>query len=325
MNPRVSIIMPCYNAAAHLPQSVGSVLAQTRSDWELIIVDDSSTDGSWQALERLATTDPRIRVFHQSNAGAATARNRALLEAHGVYTAFLDADDTWAPTFLEKMAAALDAQTHAVMVYCGWQNLGLTGGRGAPFVPPDYENPAKLETLFAGCRWPIHAALTRSAAIAAAGGFNPRYTNAEDYALWLQIATVAPIARVAEVLAFYHFHSATQASANLVRAALQFFQAQQSFLGAHPDFTNKLGWALRRRLTYGALLKAGYERYWKRDLPAARAIFRHVMLAVYGSMHDWKYMLPAWLPLAWHRCLVQFKDAGKYASDQPDIHTPGER
>ena len=322
MKPRISIVMPCYNCATHLSASIGSVLAQTAADWELIVVDDGSTDAS--AAIVAAIDDPRIRLIRQANAGVSAARNRALGEAGCEYIAFLDADDTWAPTFLEKMATVLDAQAHAVLVYCGWQNLGLPGGRGAPFVPPDYETLAKLETLFCGCRWPIHAALTRRAAIVAAGGFNPRYTNAEDYALWLQIATVAPIARVAEVLAFYHFHSGTQASANLARAALQFFEAQQSFLCAHPGFTHKLGWAMRRHLTYGALLKSGYECYWKRDLPAARIIFRHVMLAGYGSLRDWKYMLPALLPLAWHQRMVHFKDATGRASAQTDKHTPGE-
>lgn len=71
MTVYTSIIMPCYNAAAHLPQNVDSVLAQTRSDWELIIVDDGSTDTSWQEMQCLATTDRRIRVFHQANSGAA--------------------------------------------------------------------------------------------------------------------------------------------------------------------------------------------------------------------------------------------------------------
>lgn len=322
MNPRISIVMPCYNCATHLPASIGSVMAQTFADWELIVVDDGSSDAS--AAIVAAIDDPRIHLIRQANAGVSAARNRALDEAGGEYIAFLDADDTWVPTFLEKMAAALDAEAHAVLVYCGWQNLGLPGGRGMPFVPPEYETPAKLETLFGGCRWPIHAALTRRAAIAEVGGFNPRYTNAEDYALWLQIATVYPIARVAEVLAFYHFHSDTQASANYVRTASQFFEAQQSFLCTHPGFTHKLGWAMRRRLTYGTLLKSGYKCYWKRDLPAARAIFRQVMLAGYGSLRDWKYMLPACLPLAWQQRMVKLIDKTKRASVQLDKHTTSE-
>jgi glycosyltransferase involved in cell wall biosynthesis len=269
-------------------------------------VDDGSTDAS--AWIVAAMNDSRIRLIRQANAGVSAARNRALDEAGAEYVAFLDADDTWAPTFLEKMAAALDAQAHVVLAYCGWQNLGLPGGRGEPFVPPDYEIPEKLETLLGGCRWPIHAALTRRDAIVAAGGFNLNLKNAEDYALWLDVAGAAPIVRVPEVLAFYHFHGGVQASANVARAALQFLEVQQSFLDSHPDLNNKLSWTQRRNLTYGTLLKSGYESYWKRDLPAARAVFRQVMLAGYGNAGDWKYMLPSWLPLNIHKQFVAMRD-----------------
>ena len=269
--PIVSIIMPCYNAAAYLPQSVGSVLSQTFSDWELIAVDDGSDDSTLNWLR--AQTDPRIQVLTQPNQGVSAARNTGLGLARGQYVAFLDADDTWAPTFLATLFATLQGRPDAVLVYCGWQNIGLPGLRGEPFIPPDYETPAKLETLLGGCRWPIHAVLTRRAAIMAAGGFNPRYANAEDYALWLQVATVAPIARVAEVLAFYHFHGAAQASAYHARAALQLWQAQHEFLARHPQAVNQLGHNVAAMLTHGTLMQRGFERYWARDLEGARCIF----------------------------------------------------
>lgn len=306
MSASISIVMPCFNCAAHVAASIGSVLAQTFADWELIVVDDGSTDASASIVA--AIDDPRVRLIRQANSGVSAARNLALRETGGEFIAFLDADDTWAPTFLAKMTTALDAQTHAVLAYCGWQNLGLPGERGAPFVPPDYETPAKLETLFASCRWPVHAALTRSAAIVAAGGFNPRYANAEDYALWLEVAGAAPIVRVPEVLAFYRFHADSQASGNRARAALQHLAAQEDYLTRHPNFAVQLGRNRQRDLLYGNLLRKGYENYWKRDLPAARAIFRRVMRAGYGDAKDWLYMLPAVLPMAIQKSLLQAKD-----------------
>src|SRR5512139_2260386 len=208
MPPTVSVIMPCYNAVPHLPASVGSVLAQTFTDWELIAIDDGSCDGTLAWLR--AQADTRIRPLTQGNRGVSAARNAGLTAARGAYVSFLDADDTWAPAFLEKMLAALRSRPDAVLAYCGWQNLGLPGGRGEPFVPPDYENAAKAETLFAGCRWPIHAALVKREAVLAAKGFDSALKNAEDYALWLRVAMSAPIVRVGEVLAFYHFHDGTQ-------------------------------------------------------------------------------------------------------------------
>lgn len=297
--------MPCFNGAAHLPASVGSVQAQTFADWELIVVDDGSTDGSFDWLQ--GQTDPRLVVVRQPNQGVSAARNAGLAQASAPYVAFLDADDTWAPTFLECMLAALQSQPQAVLAYCGWQNLGLSGRRGQPFVPPDYETPDKRETLFAGCRWPVHAALARRDAVRSAGGFNPALKNAEDYALWLEIAGTAPIVRVPAVLAFYHFHGGEQASANRARAALHLLRAQQQYLGRHPDFASQLGRARQRELLYGGLLRTGFECYWKRDLPAARTVFRRAMRAGYGKPRDWAYMLPALLPEPLHRALLQLK------------------
>jgi glycosyltransferase involved in cell wall biosynthesis len=306
MNPAVSIVMPCHNAAAHLPASVGSVLAQTFSDWELVAIDDGSSDGTLTWLR--AQTDPRIHVNAQSNQGVSAARNTGLDSAQGHYVAFLDADDTWDSGFLEKMLAALDACPDAVLAYCGWQRMGLPDDRGQPFVPPDYENGAKQEMLFASCRWPIHAALVRRDAVLAAGGFDPALKNAEDYALWLRVATTAPIKLVPEVLAFYHFHDGAQASSNSARAALHHLWAQQRYLAEHPDFEVAVGKKKARKLMLNELLNRGYACYWKRDLPAARQIFRVVMKHGHGTFQDWRRMLPAWLPESWHRKLIGLRD-----------------
>jgi glycosyltransferase involved in cell wall biosynthesis len=298
--------MPCFNAAAHLPQSVGSVLAQTLADWELIAVDDGSSDGTLAWLQ--ARTDPRIHVLSQTNRGVSAARNAGLAQARGEYVAFLDADDTWAPHFLAAMLTALRPRPEAVLAYCGWQNLGREGARGEPFIPPDYENAAKAEALFTGCRWPIHAALVKRDAVAAAGGFDPGLKNAEDFALWLEVGTAAPIVHVPEVLAFYHFHGGTQASANRGQAALHHLRAQQRFLARHPDIHARLGRRHTRGLMLGELLARGYACYWKREMGAARQIFRAVMQHGYGTLRDWKYMLPAWLPEAWHRKMIGLRE-----------------
>jgi glycosyltransferase involved in cell wall biosynthesis len=313
MTPCVSIIMPCYNAAAHLPSSVGSVLAQTFSDWELIAIDDGSSDNTLTWLQ--AQSDERIHCVSQTNQGVSAARNAGLARASGRYVAFLDADDTWAADFLGKMVAALQANLGAVLAYCGWQNLGLTGGRGEPFVPPDYENDNKAETLFAGCRWPIHAALVKREAVLAARGFDRALNNAEDYALWLRVATTAPIIRVPEVLAFYHFHGGEQASGDHARAALQHWRVQQEYLASHPELGAVLGKSRARELTIGELLERGYACYWKRDLPAARQIFRAVMRNGYGTLQDWKYMLPAWLPESWHRWMIGQRNNQAHRAD----------
>ena len=104
--PRVSVILPAYNAAAHLRRAVDSALAQTMSDLEIIIVDDASTDATLEIAGRIAAQDPRVRVLHnERNSGPSVSRNRAIAAARGEWIAILDADDSWFPERLERMLA----------------------------------------------------------------------------------------------------------------------------------------------------------------------------------------------------------------------------
>lgn len=304
MTPAISIVMPCYNGARHLAQSVASVQAQTRGDWELIIVDDGSRDDSWQLMQALAAADPRIVPLQQTNAGAAAARNTGLAQARGRLLAFLDSDDTWRPEFLERMSAALAGREDEALAYCGWQNIGVGREGSKPFVPPDYETPDKVEALLGGCRWPIHGAMLGMAAIRRHGAFDTALSSCMDYDLWLRLGSVLPLVRVPEVLAFYHFHDGEQITKNRSRIAFNHLRAQQKFLAAHPDIAQRLGRRRVRALTSGELLHRGYVSYWKGDLLTARPLFRAVMRSGYGGAKDWLYMLPALLPLPLHRLLL---------------------
>lgn len=304
--PAVSVIMPCFNGGERLRESVGSVQRQTSGDWELFVVDDGSTDGSWEILESIQ--DDRIRRIRQANGGPSAARNRGLAEARGRFIAFLDADDSWDPSFLATMVEALGGQPEAVLAYCGWRNLGVSGGRGAPFVPPEYETADKGETLLGGCRWPIHAALTRAEAIREAGGFDESMRAAVDYDLWLRVATRGTLVRVSEVLAFYHHHGGEQVTKNHLRLAMSHWRAQRKFLDAHPEVRRRLGRRRVRQLLYGELLRRAYGAYWARDLGTARSLFRAVMRHGYGGVRDWLYMLPSLLPEELHGRLLTLRD-----------------
>lgn len=106
--PKVSIIVPIYNAQHYLRACIESVLGQSVSDWELLLVDDGSTDDSLHIAETFAKQDKRIRVLTQAQAGQGAARNRALELAHGEYIAFLDADDWWDTDYLERHLNEID-------------------------------------------------------------------------------------------------------------------------------------------------------------------------------------------------------------------------
>lgn len=296
--------MPCFNAEKSIGKSIDSVYRQTFTDFELLVVNDGSTDGSLDILNELAKIHDNLRVIDQANKGPGAARNHGIKEAAGEFIAFLDSDDSWHPDCLSKLHRALKTDTDAAIAYCGWQNIGLSPGRCKPFVPPDYEKPDKIETLLRGCRWPIHGALTRKSAIAAVQGFNEQWTSCMDYDLWLKIASFNKIILVPEALAFYHHHDGEQITKNRLKIALNHWQIQLDFLATHPDIAQTLGSQKVAEITNGELLKRGFECYWKRDLETARTIFRKVMRQKYGSAKEWLYMLPSLLPFFLHRSLI---------------------
>lgn len=127
MKPFFSIIIPVYNVKTYLDDCVNSVLGQEFSDWEAILVDDGSTDGSGEFCGELAQKDPRIRVIHQENRGLAGARNSGMAVAEGDWLLFLDSDDFFLPGFLTSLKAEMDAGT-GYDVYVGtYSTVSHTG------------------------------------------------------------------------------------------------------------------------------------------------------------------------------------------------------
>ena len=134
--PGISVIVPVYQAEKFLKKCVESVLKQTFSDWELLLIDDGCTDASPQICDQFAAEDDRIRVFHQvKNAGVSEARNRGLREATGEYIAFLDSDDRLEFRALETMWC-LREQTGADSVGCAHLNLNADGSTSAEVALP---------------------------------------------------------------------------------------------------------------------------------------------------------------------------------------------
>lgn len=304
--PGISVIMPCHNSSATVSQSIQSVLQQTYDDFELIIIDDGSVDDTLDIIS--VFDDSRVHLIKQRNTGVCEARNNALEISRGKYIAFLDSDDTWAPECLERLHDALNKDQDSMLAYCGWQNTGVAGPRGDPFIPPDYETPNKLVVLLKSCRWPIHATLTRRETIREHGAFDNRFRTAEDFYLWLKISTSAKIVLVPEVLAYYHHHAGPQVSKNRAQVALDQWQAQKAFIQENPDIVKRINKKDISLITDGELLKKGFDCYWKRQLEPAREIFHQVMKTGYGSMKDWMYMLPSLLPAGIHRLLLKASD-----------------
>ena len=135
-NTKVSVIIPAYNAANTIEKAIRSVQSQSLEDWELIIVDDGSTDHTPEIVGLLAESDKRIQYVRQSNAGAAAARNHGIDIVETEYLAFLDADDTYDASYLERMVNALDTSS-ADFSICGVRKIG------ANFAATNYPPPLR--------------------------------------------------------------------------------------------------------------------------------------------------------------------------------------
>lgn len=147
--PRVSIIMPCCQNGRTAADTVRSIQAQTEGDWELIAVDDGSTDDTLAVLERLAREEPRMRVLHQENGGVSAARNAGMDAAKGEWLSFVDADDVLLPQALAHLLALTDAKTDVV---CGAyvMRYGDEGGREEQHACADGDLQTILESLIRG-------------------------------------------------------------------------------------------------------------------------------------------------------------------------------
>ncbi|MCS3904384.1 glycosyltransferase involved in cell wall biosynthesis [Methylohalomonas lacus] len=199
MTPTVSIITPLYNCASFITETVNSVCSQTFPDWEMILIDDCSTDDSLAVAESLANKDDRIHLIKmETNSGSAAARNIGIEKAHGRYIAFIDSDDLWTQQKLEIQLAFL-RQTNAPLVYSAYEKIDQQGARAERLVQVpdeiDYEG-----LLFST----VIATVTAIYDTDKVGRvFMPDIRKRQDYALWLRILRQGGVARgINEPLAY---------------------------------------------------------------------------------------------------------------------------
>ena len=192
--PTFSAVIAAYNAASTVQSAIRSVVAQTRTDWELIVVDDGSTDATMDRCLELAGDD-RVRCLQQENQGPAAARNLGIASARGSYISFLDSDDLWMPRYLEAMGGALDAEPSAGLAFTDAYSLDdvsrkiykATAMSGAdPPIHPPRDHEVLLRRLVRK-NFILTSATVRATALQKVGSFDPTLHTNEDYELWLRI------------------------------------------------------------------------------------------------------------------------------------------
>ncbi len=205
-SPLVSAVVATYNRADLVAQTLDSILAQSYSNLEVIVVDDGSTDGTGEMIrERYGD---RVRYFRQDNAGPSAARNWGIEQARGEYIAFLDDDDLWLPTKIERQVAALQRAPDCVVCYARCEVLGDDGaGTGEVFAVSDEGRSGDVFTLvLRRTAMLLPTVLVRRAALDEVGLFDPALPIGEDTDLFLRLTLDYPAVYLRETLALVREH-----------------------------------------------------------------------------------------------------------------------
>lgn len=199
----VSVIIPAYNRAAVLPRAIKSVLGQTFSDYEIVVVDDASKDNTSEVLKGF--TDERIvYIRHASNKGGAAARNTGIERSRGEWVAFLDSDDAWLP---EKLAQQIElltkSESNVGVVYTGLKVVYETSGE-TENIPGVHRGKFLKELLISNCVRTLSSILVRRSFLNAIGGFDPDLRSCQDWDLYIRLMKQCSFECVVQPLTVYY-------------------------------------------------------------------------------------------------------------------------
>lgn len=205
-SPAVSVIITTHNRCAKLKRALDSVLTQTFKDFEVIIVDDASSDGTEEFL-RLAG-DPRVRsIRHTENRGGPEARNTGIRDARGIYIALLDDDDMWFPEKLDKQVKKMESlPEHVGVVYVGTEVFDERKRKCIRVNQPRYRGDVYPRLLLNTIMGSVSSALIRKTCFDKDGGFDPDLRSCQDWDMWLRIARHCQFEFVPEILARINIH-----------------------------------------------------------------------------------------------------------------------
>ena len=302
---RVSVVIPCYNAARYIGASLRSVLAQDWPQLEIIVVDDGSKDGS---ADLVVSEFPGVTVLRQANQGAAAARNLGIRQAHGDWVAFLDADDLWLPGKLQAQLQLGATQPDVRLICAAWQEWTSTAlepgaeelatllvGEGDP---DRWRGPSGwiYPQLLTDCSVWTSTVMARRSLFDEIGLFDPALRLGQDYDLWLRASRVTRILHLPRPYALYRMHPGNSTkgapSANFHGVLIERAIERWGFEG--PDGARADEARVRRTLAHSwcdfgsAQLEAG-------NLKRARDAGRRATRIDWRHVAGWKILLRSWL------------------------------
>lgn len=207
MEEKVSVIVPNYNCEKFIEETVNSVINQTYKNWELLIVDDCSTDGSVEVIKKLQAADGRIKLFiNEKNSGAAASRNKALKEASGKWIAFLDSDDLWLPDKLEKQIAFMEENGYKFS-YTAYEHIDENSNAlNVRVTGPKVLSKRKMfRYCYPGCLTVMY-----DSSDVGAVQIPDEIANGEnDYAIWLKVCKAYKCYYLNEILSLYRVRNSS--------------------------------------------------------------------------------------------------------------------
>jgi hypothetical protein len=260
--PLVSVVIPCWNQGHYLAEAIESVLAQSYPELELTVVDDGSSDNTFEVALRF----PGVRCRRQPNRGVAAARNAGLADSVGEYVVFLDADDRLLPGALEVGMRALLANPKAAFAAGVPRDVGRDGEILRDAVQPLITRDHYLELLKDCFIWSGSSVVFRRAALETAGGFGERLRAADDYELYLKLARSHPVLCHNAVVTEYRRHGSntTRDPALVLTTQLQVLRRQRRQVRGHEERAARRTGIRNTRAAQGEALVARVADAWRR-------------------------------------------------------------
>lgn len=239
----VSIITPCYNGSRFISQTINSVISQSYQKWEMIVIDDGSTDNSAEIVREFCAHEPRVRLICQANGGSANARNHGIREAQGQYIALLDADDLWKTDFLSEQIAFMK-EKDTLCVYSSYERIDVNSKEClSPLIcKPSITYKDMLVRNYVGCLTGLYDCSKNGKIYL----HEELKSIRDDYAYWLDVVKISGIAYGNQkVLAKYRVlqNSTTGKKKKLIKAQYKFYR---NYLKLNPfiSFANTIRWGI---------------------------------------------------------------------------------
>jgi len=296
--PTVSVVIPTYNFGRYLPEAIESILQQTYRDFEIIVIDDGSTDDTKNIIQKYL---PSVRYVRQENGGPSKARNTGIMMSKGKYIAFLDADDIWLPTKLEKQIAHFQRNPECYFVFtenCSFDDNGIyleKMGKQEKLMKGNL-----LENIFLKSSVATPTVMVKSEVFESVGLFDESLRVAQDDNMWLRIVGSFKAGLLDEVLVKVRRSRKKEEFCIWVIKHLQLIEEK------YPNLKSQL----RRAIPYKyslAYLDWGYYYFEKMELERARALFKQALQYNKLNLRALLYWLAALLPPLWLTYLRSLK------------------